>query len=89
MSTRAWLSTTQSLLLARLRVGIGLMRADQFWTMKEDHLRQGFYLLLAAADDFVGASLTQCLQAVGAREIKAFQSPKPPKQIALFCGPKL
>ncbi|KAJ5477675.1 phosphotransferase enzyme family protein [Penicillium desertorum] len=30
------------------------------------------------------ASLTQYLQAVGAREIKAIQSLKPPKQIALF-----
>ncbi|GLI77600.1 hypothetical protein PoHVEF18_005891 [Penicillium ochrochloron] len=29
------------------------------------------------------------LQAVGTREAKAIQSLKPPKQIALFCGPKL
>ncbi|CAG7982710.1 unnamed protein product [Penicillium nalgiovense] len=35
------------------------------------------------------ASLTQYLQAAGAREIKAIQSLKAPKQIALFCGPKL
>ncbi|KAF2241906.1 phosphotransferase enzyme family protein [Trematosphaeria pertusa] len=35
------------------------------------------------------ASLTQYLQAVGTREMKAIQSIKPPKQIALFCGPKL
>ncbi|KAJ5941879.1 phosphotransferase enzyme family protein [Penicillium verrucosum] len=34
-------------------------------------------------------SLTQYLQAVGTREIKAIQYLKPPKQIALFCGPKL
>ncbi|KAJ5348440.1 phosphotransferase enzyme family protein [Penicillium brevicompactum] len=35
------------------------------------------------------ASITQFLQAVGTREMKANQSLKPPKQIALFCGPKL
>ncbi|KAJ5284136.1 phosphotransferase enzyme family protein [Penicillium chrysogenum] len=35
------------------------------------------------------ASITQYLQAVGTRETKAIQSLKPPKQIALFCGPKL
>ncbi|KAJ6189838.1 phosphotransferase enzyme family protein [Penicillium mononematosum] len=64
---RAPLSKIQSSPLARLLVGIGLMRADQFWTLKEDHY----------------------MQAVGAREIKAIQSLKPPKQIALFCGPKL
>ncbi|OQE01958.1 hypothetical protein PENSOL_c003G07293 [Penicillium solitum] len=34
-------------------------------------------------------SLTQYLQAIGTREMKAIQSLKPPKQIALFCGPKL
>jgi hypothetical protein len=38
---------------------------------------------------FAGASLTQYLQAVGTRETKAIQSLEPPKQIALFCGPKL
>ncbi|RWQ95008.1 phosphotransferase enzyme family protein [Paecilomyces variotii] len=35
------------------------------------------------------ASLTQHLQTVRTREVKAIQSLKPPKQIALFCGPKL
>ncbi|KAJ5329283.1 phosphotransferase enzyme family protein [Penicillium brevicompactum] len=35
------------------------------------------------------ASITHFLQAVGTREMKAIQSLKPPKQIALFCGPKL
>ncbi|KAL2817336.1 phosphotransferase enzyme family protein [Aspergillus granulosus] len=35
------------------------------------------------------ASLTQYLQAVGMREVKAIQSLEPPKPIALFCGPKL
>ncbi|KAI1831050.1 hypothetical protein DTO013E5_6287 [Penicillium roqueforti] len=35
------------------------------------------------------ASPTQYLQAVGTREIKAIQFLKPPKQTALFCGPKL
>ncbi|OOQ91447.1 phosphotransferase enzyme family protein [Penicillium brasilianum] len=35
------------------------------------------------------ASLTQYLQAIGMRETKAIQCLKPPKQIALFCGPKL
>lgn len=44
---------------------------------------------LSAADEFVGASPTQYLQAVGTREIKAIQFLKPPKQTALFCGPKL
>ncbi|EGC46751.1 phosphotransferase enzyme family protein [Histoplasma capsulatum var. duboisii H88] len=34
-------------------------------------------------------SLTQHLQAVGMREAMAVQCLKPPKQIALFCGPKL
>ncbi|KAL3479210.1 kinase-like domain-containing protein [Aspergillus californicus] len=34
-------------------------------------------------------SLSQYLQAVGNRETKAIQSLSPPKQIALFCGPKL
>ncbi|WEW61144.1 hypothetical protein PRK78_006634 [Emydomyces testavorans] len=33
--------------------------------------------------------LTQYLQAVGMREMKAIQSLKTPKQIAIFCGPKL
>lgn len=33
--------------------------------------------------------LQQYLQAVATREIKAVESLKPPKQIALFCGPKL
>lgn len=47
------------------------------------------YLLLAGANEFVGPSLTQYLQAIGTREMKAIQSLKPPKQIALFCGPKL
>ncbi|EEQ83333.1 phosphotransferase enzyme family protein [Blastomyces dermatitidis ER-3] len=35
------------------------------------------------------ASLMQYLQVVATRETKAIQSLKPPKQIALFCGPKL
>ncbi|KAG0160882.1 hypothetical protein PDIDSM_8414 [Penicillium digitatum] len=35
------------------------------------------------------ATLTQYLHAVGTREMKASRSLKPPKQIALFCGPKL
>ncbi|RAH45623.1 aminoglycoside phosphotransferase family protein [Aspergillus brunneoviolaceus CBS 621.78] len=35
------------------------------------------------------ASLTQYLQAVGTREVKAIQSLEPPKTVALFCGPKL
>ncbi|TPX19850.1 hypothetical protein DIZ76_017643 [Coccidioides immitis] len=35
------------------------------------------------------ASLTQYLQAVGTREVKAIQSLEPPKSTALFCGPKL
>ncbi|PWY87839.1 phosphotransferase enzyme family protein [Aspergillus sclerotioniger CBS 115572] len=34
-------------------------------------------------------SLKQYLQAIGTRETKAIQSLNPPKQIALFCGPKL
>ncbi|KAJ5584288.1 phosphotransferase enzyme family protein [Penicillium hispanicum] len=35
------------------------------------------------------SSPTQVLHAVGIRETKAIQSLKPPKQAALFCGPKL
>jgi hypothetical protein len=38
---------------------------------------------------FVGLSLRQYLQAVGTRETNAIHSLKPPKQTALFCGPKL
>ncbi|CEL11471.1 Putative Phosphotransferase enzyme family protein [Aspergillus calidoustus] len=34
------------------------------------------------------ASLTQYLQAIGTREVKAIQSLEPPKPIALFCGPR-
>ena len=75
--------------MARLQAGIGLMQADQFWTSREGHVRRGSYHLRAAADKFAGASLPQYLQAVGTRETKAIQSLKPPKQIALFCGPKL
>lgn len=43
----------------------------------------------AIADKFAGASLAQYLLAVRSRETKAIQSLKPPKQIALFCGPQL
>lgn len=43
----------------------------------------------ATTDNSVGASLTEYLQAVGTREMKATQTLKPPKHIALFCGPKL
>lgn len=82
-------SEIRSSLLARLQAGIGLMQADQVWTSRKGHVCRGSYLLRAAADDFTGASLTQYLQAVGMRETKAIQSLKPPKQIALFCGPKL
>ena len=49
----------------------------------------GFMISCAATDRFIGTSAAQYLQAVGAREIKATQSLKPPKQLALFCGPKL
>lgn len=45
MSRMAWPSKIQSLLLAPLLVGIGLMRADQFWILKEDHVRQSLYFL--------------------------------------------
>lgn len=46
-------------------------------------------IFVQPADQFAGASITQFLQAVGTREMKAIQSLEPPKQIALFCGPKL
>lgn len=69
--------------------GIGLMQADQFWTSKKGHVRRGSYLLRAAADRFAGASIMQYLQAIGTRETNAIRSLNPPKQIALFCGPKL
>jgi hypothetical protein len=65
------------------------MQAVQFWTSREGHVRRGSYYRCAAADRFTGSSLTQYLQAVGMREAKAIQSLKPPKQIVLFCGPKL
>lgn len=45
--------------------------------------------LCVAANKFTGASLMQYLQAVGARGTDAIGSLKPPKQIALFCGPEL
>ncbi|OJI83858.1 hypothetical protein ASPTUDRAFT_190294 [Aspergillus tubingensis CBS 134.48] len=35
------------------------------------------------------SNILQFLQAVGTRETKAIQSLHPPKQLALFCGPKL
>ena len=82
-------SKIQSLLLGRLQAGIGLMQADQVWKSKEGHVRRGLYYLRSPADQFAGASITHFLQAVGTREMKAIQSLKPPKQIALFCGPKL
>lgn len=47
------------------------------------------YRCCTVADMSTGASLTQYLQAVATRELKAIQSLEPPKQIALFCGPKL
>ncbi|GAD96739.1 phosphotransferase enzyme family protein [Paecilomyces variotii No. 5] len=56
---------------------------------REGHVCRDTYHFRAAADKFAGASLTQDLQAVRAREMRAIQSLKPPKQIALFCGPKL
>lgn len=46
-------------------------------------------IFVQPANKFAGASLTQHLQTVRTREVKAIQSLKPPKQIALFCGPKL
>ena len=45
-------------------------------------------IFVQPADQFAGASITHFLQAVGTREMKAIQTLKPPKQIALFCGPK-
>lgn len=75
--------------MVRLQAGIGLMQIDQFWTSRKGHVRRRSYLLRTSADKLVGASITQYLQAVGTRETKAIQSLKPPKQIALFCGPKL
>lgn len=76
------------MLLARLQAEIGLMQADQFWTSRTGHVRRCSYLLRAAANKPTGASLMQYLRAVGTREMKAVQSLTPPKQIALFCGPK-
>jgi hypothetical protein len=82
-------SKIQSLLLARVQLGIGWMRVDQFWTSIEAHVRRGSYCLRAAADKFLGTSLTQYVQAVRAREMEAVHFLKPPNQTALFCGPKL
>lgn len=78
-----------SLLLGRLQAGIGVMQADQLWTSRKGHVRRDSYFFRPVANEFTGASITQFLQAVGTREMKAIQSLKPPKQIALFCGPKL
>lgn len=85
----AKLSKIPSLLLALLQAGIGLMGVDQFWISRGGHVRWDSDYLRAAAYKFVGASLMQYLQAVATRETKAIKSLKPPKQIALFCGPKL
>lgn len=65
------------------------MQADQFWTSRKGHVRRGSYYLSPAADQFAGASITQFLQAIWTREMKAIKTLKLPKQIALFCGPKL
>ncbi|PYH81655.1 phosphotransferase enzyme family protein [Aspergillus uvarum CBS 121591] len=46
-------------------------------------------LAIARLQAGTGASLTQYLQAVGTREMKAIQSLEPLKTIVLFCGPKL
>lgn len=82
-------SAIRSLLLGQLQAGIGLMQADQVWTSREGHVCRRSYLLRSATDKLAGSSLTQYLHAVGTRETKAIQSLKLPKQIALFCGPKL
>lgn len=52
-------------------------------------LRQNPSQLRTVADTCVGSDILQFLQAVGTRETKAIQSLHPPKQLALFCGPKL
>ncbi|KAL4976881.1 kinase-like domain-containing protein [Aspergillus desertorum] len=78
-----------SLPLARLQAGIGVTQADQIWTSRKGHVRYGSLCSCLVANKFTGASLTQYLQAVGTREVKAIQSLEPPKSTALFCGPKL
>lgn len=72
-----------------LQAGISSTRADQYWIPREGHVRWCWSHLRASADKFVGASLKQHLHAISTRETKAIQSLIPPKQIALFCGPKL
>lgn len=81
----------RSLLLARSLVETDFMRAEQIWTLTGDHVCQGlyFFFFFAAADQAIGASQTQYLQAVGMREMKSIRSLKPPKQITLFCSLKL
>ncbi|GKZ40355.1 hypothetical protein AbraIFM66951_000117 [Aspergillus brasiliensis] len=48
-------------------------------------LPQKLQVLLA----MIRSSIQQFLQAIAARETKAIQTLNPPKQLALFCGPKL
>ncbi|RJE25283.1 Phosphotransferase enzyme family protein [Aspergillus sclerotialis] len=57
--------------------------------IKDAKLSKVLSLSLAKLRAGIGASLTQYLQAIGSREMKAIQSIEPPKQIALFCGPNL
>ncbi|KAJ5447680.1 phosphotransferase enzyme family protein [Penicillium cf. griseofulvum] len=89
MSRMAKPSGIQSLLLVQLQAGVGATQADRFWTSIKGRVRHDSSHSFATANMFVGASLTQYLQAVGIRETKAIQCLKPSKQIALFCGPKL
>ena len=65
------------------------MQVVQHWISREGHVCGTLCYLGSAADDITGASPAQCLQAIGTRETKAIHSLKPPKQIALFCGPNL
>lgn len=83
------LSKPRSLPLALLQAGIGLMRGGQGWIFRGGHVCYGYSNLSIAANKYLGASITQYLQAIGTREKKAVQSLKPAKQIALFCGPNL
>lgn len=48
-----------------------------------------FITSLGAADKLLGASAAQYLHAVRMRETVALKSLKPPKQLVMFCGPKL
>ncbi|OAL71125.1 hypothetical protein A7D00_4788 [Trichophyton violaceum] len=76
--------------LDQLQGESGLMRAEQVWISIEAHVRSeplphSMTQLLTASRDFIETVLTGSR----ASRTNSFRLLKPPKQIALFCGPRL